>query len=567
MTAIKELFGNVIGLKPSQKKRLSTLYRRKLARQAMAPQHFLRALTELSHEIERQVGVLVDRKGEVTSVIVGDAHQIVIPAQGRIREAHGRLRGLRLIHTHLQNEPLSKDDLNDLSHLRFDFMMAVGVTEDGFPGHIYYAYLLPENAAGDLWKTEGPHTAAELEKDDFQFWIRTLEDEFARAATLGSEVADGNRAILVGVYPSKKFDIDARMGELEELANSAGLYVMGRVIQRRPKPDHRFLLGQGKLEDLILRSMQQGVDILVFDSDLSPGQSRNIADVTELKILDRTQLILDIFAQRAHSRDGKLQVELAQLKYMLPRLNRMNKAMSRLTGGIGGRGPGETKLEINRRRARERISRLEKQLKQVKTRRQVRRSKRKNHNVPIISAVGYTNAGKSTLVNTLTHSEVVAENRMFSTLDPVSRRLRFPEEREVILTDTVGFIRDLPPELKAAFEATLEELEDANLLLQVVDISDSSFTKQIEAVDGILRELELHQLPRLLILNKIDKIPKEEAENLCRTHDAIGVSALDRETLRPLLEVIEMRLWNHNRSVDRGYETQVEDADTDTVIE
>jgi len=290
--------------------------------------------------------------------------------------------------------------------------------------------------------------------------------------------------------------------------------------------------------------MQQGADLIVFDANLSPTQSRNIADNTDLKILDRTQLILDIFAQRAHSKDGKIQVELAQLKYALPRLGQMNTAMSRLTGGIGGRGPGETKLEINRRRARDRINRLEKQLKQIKKRRELRRKQRTNSNIPIISIVGYTNAGKSTLVNSLTNSKVLSEDKLFSTLDPVSRRLRFPKEKEVILTDTVGFIRDLPKELKAAFQATLEELADADLLLHVADISDPALDEHIEAVNSILVELELNTIPRLIVLNKMDKMPRDEAENLCKNYQSIGVSALKPESLTPLLSALELRLWN-----------------------
>jgi GTP-binding protein HflX len=284
--------------------------------------------------------------------------------------------------------------------------------------------------------------------------------------------------------------------------------------------------------------MQMGIDLLVFDAELTPTQSRNIAEQTELKTLDRSQLILDIFAQRAHSRDGKLQVELAQLKYMLPRLSQMNKAMSRLTGGIGGRGPGETKLEINRRRARDRIHRLEKQLKNVRKQRQNRRRRRQRGSTPIVSAVGYTNAGKSTLVNTLTQSDVLSENRMFSTLDPVSRRLSLPYNQTALFSDTVGFIRDLPPDLVTAFQATLEELEDADLLIHLVDVSDPAYLEQIESVNRILAELDLHDKPSLLVFNKIDRVDPEEAEHLTRRYKAIGVSALDPETLSPLLDAV-----------------------------
>jgi len=302
-------------------------------------------------------------------------------------------------------------------------------------------------------------------------------------------------------------------------------------------------MGRGKMKDLILRSMQLGADILVFDQNLNPSQLRSVTDMTELKVLDRTQLILDIFSQHAKSTDGKIQVELAQLKYLLPRLVTKNTAMSRLTGGIGGRGPGETKLEINRRRARDRIIHLEKMLKNSAKSRRLRRSQRKREGLPIISIVGYTNAGKSTLLNSLTRSEVIAEDKLFATLDTASRRLRFPREREVIITDTVGFIRELPPELMNAFRATLEELEDADLLLHVADAGSRYLDHRIEVVRKTLAELDLDAKPRLLVLNKTDQISPETAANLQRRYDGVSVCALDRETLRPLIEEMGAILW------------------------
>jgi GTP-binding protein HflX len=265
--------------------------------------------------------------------------------------------------------------------------------------------------------------------------------------------------------------------------------------------------------------------------------------MTDLKVIDRSQLILDIFARRAHTLDGKVQVELAQLKYILPRLAGKGSAMSRLTGGIGGRGPGETKLEIDRRRIRDRISRLEKQLKALGKGRLQRRQKRVKTGVPIISIVGYTNAGKSTLLNALTQSEVLTEDLLFATLDTASRRLRFPHEREVIITDTVGFIRQLPKSLLGAFRATLEELVDAHLLLHVVDVSNPRFEEQIRAVDRILQDLELDEIPRILVFNKIDLIPKEEILPLCRRFDAIAISARNRLSFNELLREMEERCW------------------------
>lgn len=501
----------------------------------------------MSRELERQLALLIERSGQVRKIIVGDAHRIVVPDLGRIREGQGRFRGLRLIHTHLDDSPLSQEDLHDLVLSRLDLIAVVEAQADGLPGNVHYAHLLPHNHDGRMWQVEGPTTPHRLDGEDFLALIDSLEAEFARSAVQGSEVEEGNRAMLIGVYDRNTFDSEARMGELEQLARSAGLFVMSKVVQRRSKPDPRFLMGRGKLEQIIMESMQMGVDLLVFDAELTATQSRNIAEQTDLKILDRAQLILDIFAQRAHSRDGKLQVELAQLKYMLPRLGQMNKAMSRLTGGIGGRGPGETKLEINRRRAQDRITRLKRQLAGVRKQRQNRRRRRQREAIPVVSAVGYTNAGKSTLVNTLTESQVLSENRMFSTLDPVSRRLRLPQGNVALFTDTVGFIRDLPPDLVAAFQATLEELEDTDLLVHVVDVSDPSFVDQIAAVERILGELSLHEKSSLLVFNKVDQIDPEECEHLCRRYQAIGVSALHYSTLLPLLEAIEEQLAQQQR--------------------
>jgi GTPase len=288
-----------------------------------------------------------------------------------------------------------------------------------------------------------------------------------------------------------------------------------------------------------LRALQLGVDLLIFDQDLNPSQVRSITDTTELRVIDRTQLILDIFAQRAKSREGKIQVEMAQLKYLLPRLGMKDDALSRLTGGIGARGPGETKLEINRRRIKDRISNLENDLRTIRKNRGQRRSKRLRKDVPIISIVGYTNAGKSTLLNTLTHSSVYVEDKFFATLDPTTRRLRFPRDMEVIITDTVGFIKDLPKDLLDAFAATLEELQDADLLLHVVDISNAQFEEQMSAVERILDSLELGGKTKILVFNKKDLVDSDFVEQQIRRHGGVAVSALSNRTLEPLIAAME----------------------------
>ena len=476
-------------------------------------------------------------------MIVGDAKSLFLPDLERDYPASGhRLRGLRLIHTHLGKEPLSEDDLTDLALLRLDAIVAVEVDENGLPGIAHTAHVLPLNPQGESWRILDPLPPARL-SIDFVGLISSLEEEIARSQPRRSRKTKGSQAILVSVATGALHEAEDSLEELRELASTANLNVVDTVIQRRQRPDPRFLMGKGKMKDLILRSMQLGADMLIFDQNLNPSQLRAVTDMTELKVLDRTQLILDIFARRAQSTDGKIQVELAQLKYLLPRLVTKNTAMSRLTGGIGGRGPGETKLEINRRRARDRIIHLEKQLRSSVKNRKLRRNRRQKENLPIISIVGYTNAGKSTLLNSLTNSHVIVEDKLFATLDTASRRLRFPREMEVIITDTVGFIRDLPPELMAAFKATLEELEDADLLLHVADAGSPYFEQHIEIVEKTLAELGLNDTSRLLVLNKIDTVSDETTANLARRFDGAPICALDRETLHPLIKKMDAILW------------------------
>jgi GTP-binding protein HflX len=328
-----------------------------------------------------------------------------------------------------------------------------------------------------------------------------------------------------------------------ELARTAGVEIRDVIIQQRPQPDPSFVIGKGKLEQVVLRALQVDAGLLLFGCDLAPRQMRAITDATDLRVLDRTQLILDIFAQRATSRDGKLQVELAQLKYTLPRLGSLNTGMSRLTGGIGGRGPGETKLELNRRRANERIQKLQQDLKLLSSQRAQRRERRRDRRVPVVAIVGYTNAGKSTLLNTLTQAEVLAEDKLFATLETTTRRLRFPAEREVVITDTVGFIHDLPKDLVAAFKATLEELAEADLLLHLVDASADGYLDRIKAVNRILAELDLEPKPQLLVFNKIDRMDPDLAAERAHEHNAMPISALDPQSTRALLERLDQRLF------------------------
>lgn len=507
-----------------------------------------RQMAEISGEIGRQVGLLLDRRGLVFMVLVGDDHKLEIPSLQGFRQAPTRLLGLRLVHTHLKGESLTQDDLTDLAHLRLDLICQVQVGEDGQPGRVQLAHLLPPNPRNEQWVLLEAENPYRLDLDALAL-VEGLEDEFARVLRARRVDQKGERVILVGVYPAGGKKAAASMAELRELARSSGLHVLDEVVQVRQQPDPRFVLGKGKLEDLVIRSKQLGAEVLLFDRNLNPGQLRNLSELTDQKIIDRTQLILDIFAQHAHSRDGKIQVELAQLRYLLPRLVGKGTAMSRLRGGIGLRGPGETKLEVDRRRVRDRIARLERELEEVRKARIQRRARRSRKGLPVVSIVGYTNAGKSTLLNALTHSQVVAEDKLFATLDPASRRLRFPREREVIVTDTVGFIQDLPPDLVSAFRATLEELEDADLLLHVADISSPYVEEQISSVREILSEMGLGRKKELLVFNKKDLVDYWRVREMLSKHQGVAVSALRGEGLEELSQEMASLLFQEGRVV------------------
>jgi GTP-binding protein HflX len=511
-----------------------------------------RSLCAVSLETGRQVGVLVHRSGQVDSVIVGDAGKLMLPDIGRLRAAEGRFRGLRLVHTHLRGEPLTRDDLVDLVRLRLDLVAAIQLAPTGEPRAMVWAHNVPADDDGaPPYREVGPVPIAQAHLDVGKL-MADLEAEFARRARAREVRAKDGRAILIHVADKTKGAIVAReadesMRELRELARTAGTEVADSIVQMRDHIDPKFVMGKGKLEEVVIRAMQLDAGVLVFDRELGPAQASAIAKHTDLKVLDRTQLILDIFAQRAESRDGKLQVELAQLKYAMPRLAQKDDSLSRLTGGIGGRGPGETKLEIGRRRAKDRVTHLERQLKQLAKQRQQRRRKRTRSGVPTVAIVGYTNAGKSTLLNTLTGADVLAEDRLFATLDTRSRTLRCGwagwGEREVVITDTVGFIRKLPKDLFAAFRATFEEAADADLLLHVVDASDPASDGHVRTVMQLLEELELLEIPRVLVFNKIDLVEPAELRALERANrEASFVSATHRETARPLIERIAREL-------------------------
>jgi len=528
------------GLKASEVRALEHLYRRRMARGEWISDEAARQLTEVAAALGRQVGLLIGRDGRVSHVLLGGADRLTIPPLGRERGASGRLCGLRLVHTHLGGEPLSPDDLTDLALLRLDLIAALTLTPDGLPDRAYLAYLDPEAEEATPARRLEPARFHDL-VFDFAAVVEEVEAGLARRHRAVA-VAGREGALLLGCFPPQA-ESEAAMAELAALCRACGLEPLDALVQHRRSPDARTVFGSGKLVEVITTALHCGATTLVFFQDLTPAQAKAITALSDLKVLDRTQVILDIFAHQAGTREAKLRVELAQLTYLKPRLVGLFPQLSRLGGGIGTRGPGETKLEVDRRRIDARITHLKQQLATVAAGQALRRQKRQRAGVPILSIVGYTNAGKTTLLNALTASVLEAADRPFATLDTASRRLRFPRDREVLITDTVGFIRDLPESLLGAFKATLDELADANLLLHVVDCAARDFRDQIATVDKLLDELGLAATPRVLVFNKIDALEPEEAARRCRAWDALGCSARDRSTLRHLMAALEPRLF------------------------
>jgi GTP-binding protein HflX len=559
------IHGNLTGVAPHARKLLERIYRRRVPLDSIATPELIRSLAEATVAVKRQVGALVHRSGAVDSVIVGTSTGLMLPDIGRLRAAQGRFRALRLIHTHLFGEPLTRDDLVDLTRLRLDLVCAVLVSPEGDPTALTWAYNMPTREAderdgqahaapeapanGSAGKGNGADAAARASRSyevvgprpygqpqpHFGQLITSLEEEFARRAR--TREVQRERAMLIHVGDKRAGGMNrakSSLAELSSLAETAGVTVADRVIQLRDHIDPKLVLGKGKLDEVVTRAIDLDVGVLIFDRELSPSQSHGIASSTDLRVLDRSQLILDIFAQHAATRDGKLQVELAQLKYRLPFLSQTDDALSRLTGGIGGRGPGETKLEIGRRRARERVTRLERELKDVARKRDQLRRRRVSGPEPIVALVGYTNAGKSTLLNALTGAGVLAEDKLFATLDPRARRLRLPNGTHVVLTDTVGFIRDMPQDLFTAFKATFDEARDADLLVHVLDVANPESSEQEQTTEQLLDRLELDQKPRLTVLNKADLLPDGAPPNQ-RGSDSVFLSAARGSGITDLL--------------------------------
>ena len=547
---MSQVEGQLVGLRASEKAQLERFLDHRIKGSDFVSIELARKLSKMSFSIGRQLALLVDRSGQIVSLVVGSKDRVYLPDLGRYRLDAGRLRRLRLIvFAPLAEErferrpvevipygvssqqtqssdikwaltpPVAQDLLTDLEKLRLDALLIVGVNSKGEPAGVALGFIDPaKTSRGNLLQRNSISLVfrPDLAGLNISFLEFVAEiEELIVARVPKTKVVGATSAVLVGAYSGQSLaECEASMSELEELARTAGVEVADIVIQRRPKLDPRTVLGKGKIEDLMLHCLDLGAELVIFDRELSPGQLRSVTNLTELKVLDRSMLILDIFAQRAKSSEGRLQVELAQLRYSLPRLTERDTGLSRLSGGIGGRGPGETKLEIGRRRARDRIADLEKRIGKVADQRSLRRERRQQRGVPVVAIVGYTNAGKSTLLNALTKGDVFVENKLFATLDTSSRRMRFPNEREVIFVDTVGFIRELPKELVAAFKSTLEEVAEADVLLHVVDASNADSRKQISVVEQTLNSLGYSDIPSILVWNKCDLLSDIELRGL-----------------------------------------------------
>lgn len=517
--------GNIESLRQSTLDEIEALYDLKLSRNEFLTAELTERLASLTDRINREIAVYINRKGAVTEISIGDSSTVnLMEVEGR--RGTMRLSGVRCIHTHPNGDArLSAVDINSLLHLNLDAMAAIG-TEDGKVTGIFVA-LPSEGEGGERTGADihGPFRNDDPRLDELMEMI--LERDRMNTETVSNEAAHREKAILVGLETSSRRQINGKsegersLDELEELSNTAGLVVLEKVLQRKPVKDAAYLVGRGKIEEISLLRQALDADVLVFDEELSGAQIRNIEQATGAKVVDRTTLILDIFAQRAHSSEGKLQVELAQLRYRLPRLIGLGGQLSRLGGGIGTRGPGEKKLETDRRHIRRRVSSLEEELGRLGVRRGLMREGRKQADVPVVALVGYTNAGKSTLMNTLCGVDVFAENKLFATLDPTTRKLPLPDGRQALLVDTVGFIRKLPHELVEAFKSTMEEAVYADLLLHVVDAADEEAEEHMPVVETILQSLGAVGKPTILVLNKTDLIGDERRVSVTSPADRV----------------------------------------------
>jgi GTP-binding protein HflX len=603
----KKVSGELKDIRSREKGALEKLADRRSDPSELISLDLSRRASELCAKLGKQIALLIGRDGKVTHVVLGTKDRVYLPNLGRYRLDSSRLRRLRMVvflpdgqhhkkklpreyyRSEISERPpsgvsridapqIAPDLITDLEKLRLDGVLTVAVDAFGQPGSVSLACLVPldvTHARSSLFSKGGAlshdvrftHGKSVSSLDvDFQDVVAVLESGFKQSHEQGYDTS-ADRAILVGAYTGSKADADSSMAELAELARTANIVVADQFIQKRRSLDPKTVIGRGKVEEIVLQCLDLSVDILIFDRELNPAQLRSLGNLTDLKIIDRSMLILDIFSQRARSSEGRLQVELAQLKYSLPRLSEKDDSLSRLAGGIGGRGPGETKLEVGRRRARDRIAELERKIEKVSQQRGLRRERRQSRGVPVIAIVGYTNAGKSTLLNALTKGNVLAESKLFATLDTSSRRMRFPNEKEVIFVDTVGFIRELPKELINAFRATLEEVGEADLLLHVVDGTNNEMKNQISVVQRTLSDLGFADKPSILVLNKCDLLSPLEIKAINNSLEVLPLSATSRMGFPQLISEIQTNLLQVFTGQDPGGFVELESGIAEFVEE
>ncbi len=544
---MREIKGNIKGIRDSVIAELQKLY--DMQSPQLVSQELAVKLADITEYINREISVYITRSGQIIEIAVGDNATVELPSFSGRRGA-GRLSGIRCIHTHPGGNPyLSGVDISALKNNKYDAMVAIGVVSPDFTKSELTFGLITGIDSNENYTAEcyGPYTIEEAENINFVNTVSTIERILDKQTGTASLQVMSERAILIGMEWGRNdslWTVDDSLEELKQLADTAGATVIKKFIQKRPKPDPAFFIGRGKVQELALYAQQENIDLCIFDDELSPAQQRNIESVMGIRILDRTALILDIFAQRACTNEGKLQVELAQLQYTLPRIMGKGLMLSRLGGGIGTRGPGETKLEVDRRRIRDRIAFIKEQIEKVKAVRSLHRSKRKKNNVFEVSLVGYTNAGKSTLLNTLTNSDIYAKDQLFATLDPTTRQLTLPNKQEIIITDTVGFIQRLPHQLIAAFRSTLEVVTEADLLVHVIDVSHELYKEQAAAVHEVIKEIGAESKPVITVYNKIDKLPPDSklADRLALEEDTVCISAAKKLNLETLQQMIESHL-------------------------
>lgn len=544
---MREIKGNIKGIRDSVIAELQKLY--DMQSPQLVSQELAVKLADITEYINREISVYITRSGQIIEIAVGDNTTVELPSFSGRRGA-GRLSGIRCIHTHPGGNPyLSGVDISALKNNKYDAMVAIGVVSPDFTKSELTLGLITGIDSNENYTAEcyGPYSIEDAENINFVNTVSTIERILDKQTGTASLQVMSERAILIGMEWGRNdslWTVDDSLEELKQLADTAGATVIKKFIQKRPKPDPAFFIGRGKVQELALYAQQENIDLCIFDDELSPAQQRNIESVMGIRILDRTALILDIFAQRARTNEGKLQVELAQLQYTLPRIMGKGLMLSRLGGGIGTRGPGETKLEVDRRRIRDRIAFIKDQIEKVKAVRSLHRSKRKKNNVFEVSLVGYTNAGKSTLLNTLTNSDIYAKDQLFATLDPTTRQLTLPNKQEIIITDTVGFIQRLPHQLIAAFRSTLEVVTEADLLVHVIDVSHELYKEQAAAVHEVLKEIGAESKPVITVYNKIDKLPPDSklADRLALEEDTVCISAAKKLNLETLQQMIESHL-------------------------